>query len=144
MVGALLLMAWPHDGQVLTSFRYARGYSMPDAYTGNAKLTQISSKVTDTYFEVAYRCTDCLAWNEGGDTGKAVTSDGFLVLGRASGSQTPGNAACPNQITFGFHDKGFGQYGASLEGVANASYSSWAALATKTVAGNCDGTTTSM
>ncbi|KAL8416041.1 hypothetical protein RB596_006557 [Gaeumannomyces avenae] len=142
MIGALLLMAWPHNGEVLTSFRFATGYSMPDVYTGNAKLTQISSKITDTYFEVAYRCTDCLAWNEGGDTGKATTSGGFLVLGRASGSQTPGNAACPNRITFGFHDTGFGQYGASLEGVANPSYSSWAALATKTVNGNCGGSST--
>lgn len=142
MIGALLLVAWPHEGQVLTSFRYAKGYTLPDVYTGNATLTQVSSKVTDTYFEVVYRCTDCLAWNEGGDIGKASTSEGSLVLGRASSNQSPSNAACPNKITFGFHNTGFGQYGASLQGVANPSYRSWAALATKAVAGNCGGATT--
>ncbi|TLD13429.1 uncharacterized protein PgNI_03000 [Pyricularia grisea] len=140
MIGALLLVAWPHGDEVLTSFRYVTGYDFPGVYKGDAKLTQISSKITDDYYEVTYRCQGCLAWEQDGDAGKTSTSQGFLVLGRASGSDTPTNPDCPDKITHGFHDTGFGQYGAVLQGLARSEYSQWVGLATKTVSGNCGAT----
>ena len=45
MTNALLLFAYPHDGQVLTSFRYATGYDLPAVYTGDAKLPQVASTI---------------------------------------------------------------------------------------------------
>ncbi|KAI2638902.1 hypothetical protein GGS26DRAFT_602501 [Hypomontagnella submonticulosa] len=136
MTDALLLIAWPYEGQVLTSFRFATGYNMPGVYTGDAKLTQISSTVTDTGFELIYRCEGCFAWDQEGSVGSVKTTEGLLVLGHASATTIPTNPQCPAEIRFNQHEK-FGQFGAPLEGVGKAKYAEWAALATKTVNGDC-------
>lgn len=143
MTQALLLMAWPYGGdQVLTSFRYTPGYQAPPVYTGNAKLTQISSSQNETTYEVIYRCQNCFTWNAGGTNVTSQTSQGTLVLGRAQALKSVGNAGCPDRITFGFHDNGYGQFGAPLDGIPQSSYSSWAALATKAVSTNCGAAST--
>ncbi|TPX15813.1 uncharacterized protein E0L32_000147 [Thyridium curvatum] len=142
MTQALLLMAWPYKDQVLTSFRFATGYTMPGLYTGDAKLTQISSSVNDKEFEIIYRCQGCFAWNQGGSTGSVKTTDKNLIIGRAASKKAPVNPGCPSKITYSFHDNGFGQFGADISGAVNKDYSKWSALATKTVAGECGDTTT--
>jgi cellobiose dehydrogenase (acceptor) len=136
MTQALLLVAWANGDEVLTSFMFATGYNLPEVYTGNATLTQISSKVTDTGFEILYRCQGCFSWDHDGATGGVQTSSGLLVLGRAAAKAAPSNPSCPAKISFGQHDT-FGQFGAPLETIANASYTTWARLATKTVSGDC-------
>ncbi|KAI0164219.1 hypothetical protein GGR52DRAFT_110854 [Hypoxylon sp. FL1284] len=141
MTQALLLIAWPYEDQVLTSFRFATGYNMPGVYNGNATLTQISSKVNDSNFEVIYRCQNCFAWDQEGSSGSVSTSSGLLVLGRASSSTIPSSPECPADISFSQHQS-FGQFGAPLDGVGRTEYPDWAALATKNVAGDCgDGST---
>ncbi|KAL2127940.1 hypothetical protein VTI74DRAFT_9945 [Chaetomium olivicolor] len=132
MTQALLLVAWQYEGTVYTSFRYATGYTLPGVYTGDAKLTQISSNVTATSFELLNRCQNCFAWGQGGSSASVSISKGSLVLGRAAGKQGLENPTCPDKATFGFHDNGFGQWGAPLEGVAQAAYADWAALAKTT------------
>ena len=139
MTQALLLMAWASKGQVYTSFRYASGYNVPGLYTGNATLTQISATVNSTQFELIYRCKDCLAWNQGGNRGSVSTSSGLLILGRAAAKSNLQNPTCPDKAVPGFHDNGFGQYGAPLENAPHSSYSAWAALATKTTTADCSG-----
>lgn len=141
MTQALLLMAWPHEDEVLTSFRYATGYSMPVPYSGDAKLTQISSSINGSTYEVLFRCQNCFSWNHDGSTGSVSTSEGFLVLGWATANAAPSNPACPTAIRYGQHTA-FGQFGAQLNGTANEEYAKWAALATKSVNGNCGTTTT--
>lgn len=136
MTQALLLIAWPYKDQVLTSFRFATGYNLPGVYTGNATLTQISSKVTETGFEVIYRCQNCFAWDQEGSSGHVETSSGLLVVGRASAGTVPTNPECPADIKFVQH-AAFGQFGAPLEGLTSAKYPDWAALATKDVPGEC-------
>lgn len=143
MTNKLLLMAWPNDGKILTSFRYSSGYSMPDVYTGNAKLTQISSTITDSHYTLIFRCQNCLAWSMNGSSGKASTSNSLLVLGWSQAFPAPGNPSCPEQITLLQHDNGQGIWGGQLnKDVANPSYTAWAALATKTVTGSCGGPVT--
>lgn len=143
MTNSLLLAAYPYQGKVLTSFQWATGYDNPELYTGNAKLTQVSSTVNSTHYSVIFRCQNCLAWNHGGATGAASTSSGVLVLGWCNALPAPGGASCPNTVTFGQHDNGQGIWGAVLDSNAvNPSYSAWAAKATATVTGNCGGTTT--
>ena len=137
MTQSLLLIAWPYNGQVLTSFRWATGYQMPSVYTGDASLTQISSKVNATGFEVVYLCKNCLKWDHDGEFGHVSTTKGNLVLGRAQAKNGPTGAGCPDTIKFGYHDAGFGQWGADLTGVPNANYAKWAGLATKRVTGAC-------
>lgn len=139
MTQALLLVAWASEKTVYTSFRYATGYTLPGLYTGDAKLTQISSNVTATGFELLYRCQNCFAWNQDGTEASVSTSQGNLILGRAAGKQGLQNPTCPDKATFGFHDNGFGQWGAPLDGAAQASYNDWAALAKTTPATTCDG-----
>ncbi|KAI0143967.1 hypothetical protein F4776DRAFT_447625 [Hypoxylon sp. NC0597] len=141
MTQALLLVAWPYKDQVLTSFRFATGYNLPGVYTGNATLTQISSKVTDTGFELIYRCQNCFSWDQDGTSGHVETSGGLLVLGRASANTIPSHPECPAEISFVQHES-FGQFGAPLDGLGKAKYADWAALATKTVTGDCGDSTT--
>lgn len=131
MTQALLLVAWAHEGTVYTSFRYATGYTLPPVYTGDAKLTQLSANVTANEFQLIYRCQNCFKWNQDGSEGSVSTAEGFLVLGHAAGRTGLENPTCPNQATFGFHDAGFGQWGAPLEGATSASYATWAALPAK-------------
>jgi len=138
MTQALLLMAWNNGDEVLTSFRYATGYDLPEVYNGNANLTQISSKITEDGFELIYRCQGCFAWDHNGAAGKVSTTEKFLVLGFANAKTVPSNPSCPTNIQFGQHEK-FGQFGATLDTVINDSYETWARLATKTVTGDCGG-----
>lgn len=138
MTNALLLVAWPWNGQVMTTFRYAVKWAMPTEYTGDAKLTQISSFVNETMFEVIYRCENCLSWRTAENTTHAVnTTSGNLVLGRAQAFKGPVAASCPSRMTFGFHDSGYSQYGVDLNNVIHPSYSSWAAMATHAVTTDC-------
>jgi cellobiose dehydrogenase (acceptor) len=139
MTQALLLVAWAYENTVYTSFRYATGYTLPGLYTGNAKLTQISSNVTATGFELLYRCENCFAWNQDGTDASVSTTAGNLILGHAAAKQGLVNPTCPDKATFGFHDNGFGQWGAPLDGAAQASYATWAAMAKTTPKVNCDG-----
>ncbi|KAI0134670.1 cellobiose dehydrogenase [Xylariales sp. AK1849] len=140
MTQALLLVAWPDQDQVVTSFRYATGYNLPDVYTGDANLTQISATVNGSDFELIYRCQNCFSWNQDGSTGSVSTSSGFLVLGWALATTAPTTPTCPDS-SFDQHTD-FGQYGAQLNDSTNSAYSSWAALATNTVNGACATTTT--
>ncbi|KAK4208393.1 cellobiose dehydrogenase [Rhypophila decipiens] len=137
MTHSLLIMAWAHKGAVYTSLRYAPGYNAPVPYTGNATITQISSNVTANSFEVIYRCQGCFSWNQAGSSQSVSTSSGLFVLGHAAAKSGLHNPTCPDKIFFGFHDAGFGQYGAPLNNAPSADYDKWAALATKTATTDC-------
>ncbi|KAI0478626.1 fungal cellulose binding domain-containing protein [Xylariaceae sp. FL0804] len=138
MTNSLLLMAWPYDEEVLTSFRYATGYVTPDVYDGNATLTQIAHTVNATHYSVIFRCQGCFSWNQDGASGSASTSSGSLVLGWANSFPGPGNAGCPNDISIVEHDNGQGIFGAVIDSHAvNPSYTQWVSQATATVSTNC-------
>jgi cellobiose dehydrogenase (acceptor) len=138
MTNSLLISAWGTGGNVYTSLRYATGYAFPDPYTGDAKLTQISSTINSTHFTLIFRCQNCFKWSQGGTSGSASTSQGVLVLGWVQAFPLPGNPTCPDQITLEQHDNGMGIWGAVLDSnAANPSYTAWAAKATKTVAAVC-------
>lgn len=140
MTNSLLLTVWPHGNDIFTSFRYATGYAMPDVYKGDAKLTQISSKINATHYTLVFRCQNCLQWSHDGQTGGAATSSSFMLLGWVQAFPSPGNPTCPDQITLQQHDNGMGIFGAALDaGAANPSYTAWAAKATKTVTPTCSG-----
>ncbi|KAI0472570.1 CBD9-like protein [Xylariaceae sp. FL0804] len=137
MTNALLLMAWASGDQVLTSFRYTAGYTMPGVYTGGgANLTQIASNVTSDGFELLYRCIGCFSWDQDGTAGSDATTAGSLVLGVASSASAPENPDCPAEISFTEHTS-FGQFGAPLANVTSDKYAAWAALANTTVTGSC-------
>lgn len=132
MAQSLLLVAWPYENEVLTSFRYATGYSTPSVYTGDAKLSILASSVDASSFTVVYLCENCWQWDQDGATGSISTSSGSAVLGRAAADEAPGNPGCPNDITIPYHARAFGQYGASFSSATAASYSAYATMATVT------------
>ncbi len=138
MTNSLLLTAWPYEDEILTSFLFATGYVAPALYTGDAKLTQISSKVSEAQYSVIFRCQNCLSWSQGVASGSASTSSGLLVLGWANAFPAPSDPECASKATFLQHDNGEGIFGASLDtNAVNPSYSKWADLATATVTGAC-------
>ncbi|KAK4249648.1 carbohydrate-binding module family 1 protein [Corynascus novoguineensis] len=142
MTNTLLITAWPNEDTVYTSLRFATGYAMPEVYKGDAEITQVSSSVNSTHFNVIFRCQNCLQWSHGGASGGASTSGGALVLGWVQAFADPGNPTCPDEITLEQHDNGMGIWGAQLNSdAANPSYTEWAAQATKTVTGDCSGAT---
>jgi cellobiose dehydrogenase (acceptor) len=92
MTGNLILMAWPSGEDVVTDFRYATGYTSPARYSGNATLSQISSSVNETHFEIAYRCQDCWAWDHEGADGNQIpgtTETSRQIMGWAQGATAP-------------------------------------------------------
>ncbi|KAF3022035.1 hypothetical protein E8E14_012745 [Neopestalotiopsis sp. 37M] len=137
MTNNLLLMAWPYDDNIYTSFLWATGYTQPAPYTGDATLTQISSTVNDTHYTLIFRCQGCLSWDQDGTTGSVSTSAGYMVLGWAEAYAQPSNPDCPANVVMVQHDYQ-GIFGAQFDAtIANASYSAWAASATATVTGSC-------
>lgn len=142
MTNSLLLMAWPYDDEIYTSFLWATGYTQPAPYTGDVTLTQVSSTVNDTHFTLIFRCQGCLSWDQGGTTGSVSTSAGYFVLGWAQALAQPTNPECPANVVMVQHETQ-GIFGAVFDSsVANPSYSAWAASATKTVTGSCTATAT--
>jgi hypothetical protein len=141
MSHSLLLVAWPYNGTVYTSFRYATGYTLPNLYTGDAKLTQIASRVTADSFEVLYRCQNCFFWDYEGDKGNSTTSQGFLTLGWAGSKGGVRGPTCPDTATFGFHDNGFDIWGFGLQDVVvpSRTYSQWTAWAFQNPKTTCEG-----
>ncbi|KAL2826657.1 hypothetical protein BDW59DRAFT_171747 [Aspergillus cavernicola] len=139
MTSKLLLMAYPQDDDILTSFRFSSGYVMPDLYAGDATLTQISSTISDTAFTLLFRCEGCLAWDQSGVTGNASTSSGRLLLGWAQGQEGPSDGACPDDLTVTQHEGQSIWSGTLDESAASAEYEGWTELATEVVEGSCDG-----
>ncbi|KAH4104499.1 hypothetical protein HBI56_156500 [Parastagonospora nodorum] len=123
MPNSLLLVAWPEKDAVKTKFVYAGGYVAPDDYTGNATITQISHTVTDTSFELIYRCQWCWVWNQKGAEGSQLPTSEVQVIGWAQHSKVFDG-------TWVFHDKGQSQFGAPVADARNAKYDTWAKLAT--------------
>ncbi|KAL1897579.1 hypothetical protein Sste5346_003884 [Sporothrix stenoceras] len=150
MPSDLLLMAWPYQGHVYTSFRWVEDYFLPGQFGGDSGtngtsaafpapiLTILNSTVTPSNYEVVYRCQNCFAWQQGtyNETVHTALAPGdaesVLVLGYAQATKGPTNPACPgNSLNFGFHDNGYAQWGAPVNNATRASYAAWTKLATQ-------------
>ncbi|KAK9425521.1 putative Fungal cellulose binding domain-containing protein [Seiridium unicorne] len=141
MTNSLLLMAWPYDEEIYTSFLWATGYVQPGPYTGNASVTQIASTINETHFTLVFRCQNCLSWDQDGTTGSVATSAGYFVLGWAQALPQPSNPDCPANVVMVQHEAQ-GIFAARFDdSVANSSYTSWVSSATATVTGSCASTT---
>jgi len=119
MPNSLLFVAYPDGNSVKTRFVFASGYVAPNDYTGNASVTQIYSTVSDTSFELVYRCQWCWIWNQNGATGSQIP-DQVSVIGWAQHSKVPGTE-------WVLHDKSQGLFGAQVPSARNAKYDDWVA-----------------
>jgi cellobiose dehydrogenase (acceptor) len=104
----------------LLTFR--RSYIKPDPYTGDAKLTQLNATVTDTSFELVYRCQKCWVWSQDGVEGSQLPTGSVQVVGWAQNSKRYD----PEDIMQ--HDKSQGIFGISVDLARNAKYSDWIKL----------------
>ena len=162
MTSDLLLMAWPYQNHVFTSFRWATDYFMPGQFGGDngtsgttaafpaPRLTMISTKTNASAYEAIYRCQNCFAWQQGAYNETVHTAgeaNSALVLGYAQAAKGPTNPGCPgDRLDFGFHDSGYSQWSAPVRNATSASYGNWTGLATQTpnaganrTAANCRG-----
>jgi len=131
MTSSLLLVAWLDNEDIVTSFRYATGYVAPDIYTGNATLSQISSTVNDTHYELTYRCENCWSWDQAGVTGSqvpATTASAAQLIGWAQATNPPTNPGEPDSAIQQHANDGI--FGALVKSARNADYTSWVSLAT--------------
>jgi cellobiose dehydrogenase (acceptor) len=145
MVSRPLVVAYPQDGQVLVSVKWATGYENPPPYGGAHKISQISSSITATGFKVIYKCEGCLAWDFQGIKGSAPTNGDSMPIGWAYSAEPVANGECVDDTVLPQHDT-FGNYGFTPdESSLRSEYSEWAKLPTKVIKGTCGGgsTTTS-
>ncbi|KAL2206933.1 hypothetical protein CC79DRAFT_1343148 [Sarocladium strictum] len=139
MSNNLLLFAYPHEGEVLTTFMWATSQVEPGLYNGDATLTQISSTIDENGFTLIYRCQGCTSWEQDGRTGALLSTSPIAVLGWAHGRSAVIDPACPLEATMSQHETQ-SIFGASLTSNAfNDEYDEWAELATNVVEGECDG-----
>jgi cellobiose dehydrogenase (acceptor) len=139
MSNNLLLFAYPHDGEILTSFLWATAQVEPGLYEGDATLTQISSTIDEDGFTLIYRCQGCTSWSQDGNSGQLATTSPIAVLGWCHGRTNPTNPECPLEAVMVQHETQ-SIFGAQLTSNAfNDEYDQWVELATEVVEGNCDG-----
>ncbi|QPC72185.1 hypothetical protein HYE68_002937 [Fusarium pseudograminearum] len=139
MTNSLLLFAYPHDGEILTSFHWASAQVEPVQYKGKATLTQISSKITDDGFTLIYRCQGCTSWSQDGSSGRLATTSTVAVLGWAHSLTNAINPECPAEARMLQHETQSIFGGQLTSNAFNSKYADWAKLATKVVKGDCDG-----
>ncbi|KAI6760392.1 hypothetical protein HG530_009252 [Fusarium avenaceum] len=139
MTNSLLLFAYPHDGDILTTFMWANAQVEPVPYKGKATLTQISSKITDDGFTLIYRCQGCTSWSQDGNSGKLATTSPIAVLGWAHSITNVIDPECPREARMLQHEDQSIFGGQLTSNAFNTKYDTWAKLATKVVEGNCDG-----
>lgn len=82
-------------------------------------MTQLSATVTDSYFELVYRCEKCWVWNQDGAEGSQLPTGAVQVVGWAQNSKRYD----PNDVKQ--HDKGQGIFGISVDLARNAKYDDW-------------------
>ena len=126
--GPLLMAAWSDGTNVVSSFRQAFNEDdNPPEVTGNFSLRPIAegTSVSDTFLTFTFLCEGCLS--DGLGLGAADTA-GVAEMGWALSSIPVIDPETPAGV-LDFHDSGFGDFDADLEGARNAEFEAWAALA---------------
>jgi cellobiose dehydrogenase (acceptor) len=138
----LLLVVYPYNGKVLTSFREAvPTYVPPTPYTTTSpQLTELSSWVNTTGFGLVYRCAGCFEWSMPSiDYNETVStaSDAPFMWGYAQSTIRPAKPDCPGEMELDFHNNGYGQWEANVKNATKAEYVKWASLPGKVQSVSC-------
>ncbi|KAF8066822.1 cellobiose dehydrogenase [Lyophyllum atratum] len=126
MLHSLLLVAWPNNGKIVRSARYATDYVQPTAMIGPVLTDLPSTKINATHWKWVYRCQNCVSWSTADGT-STLPINGFGAPAWVWSSHAVDNPA-DVQSTFLEHDD-FGFYGLdfSQAHVSTAVYANWAA-----------------
>jgi cellobiose dehydrogenase (acceptor) len=118
MKGNLLVVAWPNEGEVVSSFREATGYTNPPVKTGDFSMSPIpdGTYVNDTAFSYTFLCANCIS----DDTKEGLViydAPSVNIMGWAF-SDDPLTDPATASSTLTYHSAGFGAFGLPM--VSNA------------------------
>ncbi|OJT10842.1 Cellobiose dehydrogenase [Trametes pubescens] len=120
MIGDLLLVAWPNGNKIVSSARYATGYTLPAAYAGPT-ITQLpSSSVNSTHWKFVFRCQNCTAWDGG-----SIDPSGTGVFAWAFSNVAVDDPSDPNS-SFAEHTD-FGFFGINFPDAQSSNYQNYLA-----------------
>ncbi|CAO2658307.1 Nn.00g060300.m01.CDS01 [Neocucurbitaria sp. VM-36] len=129
MTGNLLVVAWPNDGEVVSSFREATGYTSPSTKTGDFSMTPIpeGTFVNETAFSYTFLCSNCIS--DDVSNGLVIyESPSTNIMGWAfSDDALSDPATASSALTY--HSAGFGAFGLPMDNAKSADFETWAALA---------------
>ncbi|UPX20556.1 Cellobiose dehydrogenase (acceptor) [Ascochyta rabiei] len=129
MTGNLLVVAWPNDGEVVSSFRKATGYTNPAVTTGDFTMNPIpdGTFVNETAFSYTFLCKNCIS--EDVATGLVIyDSPSTNIVGWAF-SDDPLTDPATASSTLTYHTAGFGAFGLPMSNATSADFETWAAMA---------------
>ncbi|KAJ4321378.1 hypothetical protein N0V94_002915 [Neodidymelliopsis sp. IMI 364377] len=139
MTGNLLVVAWPNDGEVVSSFRKATGYTNPATTTGDFTMNPIpdGTFVNDTAFSYTFLCKNCISDDVA--TGLVIyESPSTNIMGWAF-SDDPLTDPATASSTLTYHTAGFGAFGLPMSNATSANFETWAAMAVEGSTGSGSG-----
>ncbi|KAF1941685.1 choline dehydrogenase [Clathrospora elynae] len=127
MVGQMLVVAWPNEGEVVSSFREATGYTSPSTTSGDFSMSPIpdGTFVNETAFSYTFLCSKCLSDNPA--KGLVLSPELNIVGWAFSDAPLTNPADASSALTY--HTAGFGAFGSPMDPAKNADFAKWAALA---------------
>jgi cellobiose dehydrogenase (acceptor) len=130
MINSLIITAWPHKGDIVSSFRKATGYTSPPVVKGDFTMTTITegTYVNDTAFSYTFLCSNCIS-----DDALAISESNVLGWAMATDAPTEPSVSA-SALTY--HEAGFGGFGLKIADSQSPDYGTWAALATNSTGGS--------
>lgn len=126
MSGSLMVIAWPHEDEVVSSLRLSTGYSTPGVFSGSASLRTIpeGTSFDGTTYTYTFLCEGCIQTDD--TTFAADAASATIGYGRSTSTvNAPSNPAS----ALNFHAAGFGLFGVDLAAAQSTDFAEWAALA---------------
>ncbi|KAL1643607.1 hypothetical protein SLS61_009152 [Didymella pomorum] len=142
MTGNPLVVAWPNDGEIVSSVRMATGYTNPAVAKGDFTLMPIpdGTYVNDTAFSYTFLCKNCISDD---------VASGLVIYDSASTnivgwamSDDPLTDPATAGSTLTYHSAGFGAFGLPMSNATSAKYDTWAAMAVEGNSGSGSGSGT--
>ncbi|KAJ7621156.1 cellobiose dehydrogenase [Roridomyces roridus] len=138
MIDSLLVAAWPNNGKIVVSTRYATSNVLPDVYPGPTITTLPSTTINSTHWKWVFRCQNCTSWLGGSID---VTSPSNIPAWCVSTIPVD-DPADPGTSMVQHTDYGFYFFDFSSAHVTAAQYNNWAAGGTGPGSGGPTTTTT--
>lgn len=125
MLNSLLLVAWPNNGEIISSLRSASNYGVPTVVDGPT-LQTIASSTNETGFSYTFLCKNCISTNSTVKSLDVSAETGVFgwAIATTSGPSTPSSPSSSIER----HDT-FGLYGVEISKAKSAAFASWAVLA---------------
>ncbi|KAL1706739.1 hypothetical protein EV121DRAFT_162400, partial [Schizophyllum commune] len=126
MVGPLLVVTWPNEGEVQHSFRQATDYASPPVFDGSVSLSTIptGTSVNETHIALTFLCAGCV------DADLSFAPDAESSVMGFAVSDSPPEDPADEGTELVYHSFGFGEFGVLTSDAKSAEYDEWAALAT--------------